>query len=126
MQPIQPSEAPQAPVAQATPEDGTIQQVADGQQMIIYAILIYFATTVLIRMMGPIAGVLAVAAVVLGFIGVLQLAKGLGMPMGTRVLLGFLILVPVVSLLTLLVLNSRATSRLRAAGYTVGFFGASK
>jgi hypothetical protein len=126
MQPTQHSEAPHAPAVQGTPEEGNIEQVAEGQKLIINGLLLYFATTVMIRVVGPIAGLLALVAAVLGFMGVMRLGKGLGMSTGMRVFLGLLMFVPVVSLVALLVLNSRATTRLRAAGYQVGFFGASK
>ncbi len=126
MEPTQLSAAPHGPVAQSIPAEGDTEQLADGQKLVIYAILLYFATTVLIQAIGPIAGLLALVSVVLGWVGVMRLGKGLGMTQGSRVILGLLMLVPVVSLITLLVLNSRATTRLRAAGYQVGFFGASK
>jgi hypothetical protein len=126
MEPTQLSEAPQLPIAQSTPVEDTIQLVADGQKRVIYAILVYFAATVLIQAAAPIAGLLALVSFVLGWSGIMRLGKGLGMGLGSRVMLGLLMLVPIVSLMALLVLNSRATTRLRAAGYHVGFFGASK
>jgi hypothetical protein len=126
MEPTQLSEAPHLPIAQGTPEEDTIQLVADGQKRVIYAILVYFAMGVLIKAVGPNAGLLALVSFVLGWSGVMRLGKGLGMGLGLRVMLGLLMLVPIVNLIALLVLNSRATTRLRAAGYQVGFFGASK
>jgi hypothetical protein len=54
------------------------------------------------------------------------MATGMGMSLTRKILLVLLMFVPLVSLIVLLILNSRATSALRAAGYRVGFFGASK
>jgi hypothetical protein len=42
------------------------------------------------------------------------------------VVLVALMFVPMVNLITLLIVNSRVTARLRAAGYRVGLLGASK
>ena len=43
-----------------------------------------------------------------------------------KILLVILMFVPLVNLITLLVLNARATRRLREAGYKVGLLGASR
>lgn len=126
MEPTQLSEAPQVPVSQGTPVEDNIKLVASGQKRVIYAILLYFAVAVLVSVVRPIAELLVLVSVVLGWSGVMRLGKGLGMSLASRVILGLLMLVPIVNLIALLVLSSRATTRLRSAGYRVGILGASK
>jgi len=47
-------------------------------------------------------------------------------PTPIKIVIGVCMFIPLVSLITLLLLNSRATTALRAAGYRVGLLGASK
>ena len=58
--------------------------------------------------------------------GILRISSGLGYGTGTKVILVILMFVPLVGLITLLVLNAKATNRLREAGYKVGLLGASR
>jgi len=60
----------------------------------------------------------------MSFVGMFRLAGGLGYSTAVKILLVVLLLVPLVGLITLLVLNSRATKALQAAGYKVGLLGA--
>ncbi|HYI00655.1 hypothetical protein [Hyalangium sp.] len=103
-----------------------MEQLASGQKLIIKAILVYLATMVLITAVGSIAVPLGGLAFGLGFLGVIQIVTGLRMPMTVKLPMVLFMFVPLVGLIVLLILNSRATSALRAAGYRVGFFGASK
>lgn len=100
--------------------------LASGQRLIILAILINAATLALRYISPLLAIVVGIAAVVLAIIGLLRLSDGLGYSTGMKGLLIVLFFIPLVSLITLLILNSRATKILREAGYRVGFFGASK
>ncbi|HYI00231.1 hypothetical protein [Hyalangium sp.] len=120
------SESPRVPVARAPALEGDLEQVAGGQELIIIAILVYFTMTVMMKSMGSGAGLLGLVALVLGLCGVSRMAKGMGMSPTRKILLVLLMFVPLVSLIVLLILNSRASSVLRAAGYRAGFFGASK
>lgn len=108
------------------PSQGPIEQVASGQKMIIYAILINIVTYVLQIAVHPFLGLLALAAIALGIIGIVNLAKGLGKSTGLTVVFVILMFVPCVSLIMLLILNSEATRELQRAGYRVGLMGASK
>ena len=121
-----PYEAPKAPVGDSLRDDPGIEQLVSGQKLVIYAILVYLAIILVRTAVGPIAGLLAIASLVLSIMGILRISEGLGYGTGTKVLLFVLMFVPLVGLITLLVLNSKATSRLRAAGYKVGLLGASR
>ncbi|MEM9414332.1 MAG: hypothetical protein AAGA29_02485 [Planctomycetota bacterium] len=119
-------EAPPAHPTPQPPSQGPIEQVASGQKMIIYAILINIVTYVLQIAIHPLLGLLAIAAIALGIIGIINLAKGLGKSTGMTVLFVILMFVPCVSIIMLLILNSEATKELERAGYRVGLMGASK
>ena len=101
-----------------------IEKVAAGQKLVIYAILVYFLTIALQAAFGNIAGLVGIVAIVMSFVGMFRLASGLGYSTGAKIGLVILLLVPLVGLITLLVLNSRATKALRGAGYKVGLLGA--
>ena len=121
-----PYEAPKSKVGDTLRDDPGIEQVFSGQKLVIYAILVYLAT-ILVRGGGElIAGLLAIASLVLSLMGILRISSGLGYGTGTKVVLVILMFVPLVGLITLLVLNSKATNRLREAGYKVGLLGASR
>ena len=119
-----PYEAPKAQVGDSLRDDPGIEEVASGQKLVIYAILVYLAIILVRSAAGPIAGVLAIVSLVLSLMGILRISNGLGYGTGTKVLLVILMFVPLVGLITLLVLNAKATSRLREAGYQVGLLGA--
>ena len=121
-----PYQAPQADVAEPVVRDTGIEQVASAQKLIIYAILGYFVAVALHALLGPIAGLLLVLVVCTALIGTFRLCTGLGFSMTSRVILLVLMFVPLVSLMVLLVLNAKATGKLRAAGYQVGLLGASR
>ena len=109
-----------------TQTTGSIEDVVDGQKLIIWAILLNILTAVLVTTVGEIFGLVGIGAFVLAIVGIVKLADGLGYSLGIKIVLFVLAFVPVVSLLTLAILSGRATQALRAAGYTVGLFGARK
>lgn len=121
-----PYEAPKADVAEPVASDAGIEQVASAQKLIIYGILAYFAAAAIRASMGPIGLFVGLGALAMGLVGTYRLCSGLGFSMATRVILMVLMFVPLVGLIVLLVLNSKATAKLRAAGYRVGLLGASR
>jgi hypothetical protein len=123
MNPFQPPTESSQPVV---PGVENIELVAAGQKMIIYAILINIGVVVFQKVAGPIIGLLAITALVLSIWGVFRLSAGLGMSLVAKVVLAVCMCIPLVNLIVLLVLNSKATRALRAAGYRVGLLGASK
>lgn len=116
---------PQAPVGSGEQTLGQIEVVASGQKLVIYAILFQLVTVAVQMTVGSLPVVLALTVLV-SIIGVVRLSAGMGHSIVTRIILAILMLVPPINLITLLVLNSRATRTLRAAGYKVGLLGASK
>lgn len=103
-----------------------MDDVASGQRMLILAILVNIVALVARGagadwlVFGPVSVLAGVAAV----FGLLRMTNGLGATSGMQVVLVILVFIPVVSLITLAMVNSRATKALRAAGYEVGFLGA--
>lgn len=108
-------------------------KVRIGQKCVLYAILIYFVilglgglpkTQVAAPLLGVLIGLLGLTSLVLGIIGILRIGDGLRYGLTLRIVLVLLTIIPLVNLVTLLVLNAKATSMLRAAGYKVGLLGA--
>jgi hypothetical protein len=121
-----PYEAPKAQVDAGPDKSEELDRVATGQKMIIYSVLLNIVGLVL-QAAVPLLGVLCtLAAMVLSFIGIVRLGGGLGYSVPARVGLCILMLVPLLNIITLLILSSRATKRLRSGGYTVGLLGASR
>lgn len=100
--------------------------VGRAQKMIIYAILLNLAGAFIMIAVGTAAVVMLInlVALVLSIVGIVSLAIGLGNGIALRILYVVLMFIPLVNLITLLILNSKATRMLRAAGYEVGLLGA--
>jgi hypothetical protein len=114
-----------APNANA-PGQADLETIASGQKLIIFGILCYFGI-ILTRFVFPPLGLIALlAAVVLGILGTLRLVGGFGYPLHIRILLIIALFIPLIGLITLLILNGKATTILREGGYTVGILGASR
>jgi len=103
-----------------------IEDVAAGQRLVIIAVLLNIGTYVVMAIVGDIGSLLAIAAIIVGIIGLLRLGTGLGYSMLTKVVLCILLFVPLIGLIMLLIVNTSATKQLREAGYKVGLLGASK
>ena len=65
-------------------------------------------------------------ALILSVIGICYISQGLRFRLVSCIGLSLLLLVPLISLISLLIINSKATDHLRAAGYKVRLFGANK
>jgi hypothetical protein len=104
-----------------------LSKVASGQRLIIYAILLNLVSLFVKGTAGDVAGLAAgIVATVVALVGLFRLAPGMGYAVGWRVLLAVLMVIPLIGLITLVILNSRATKALRAGGYKVGLLGASR
>jgi hypothetical protein len=108
------------------PGSGSLNEVAEGQRWIIYAILVNVAAIVLRTAVSDVWALLGLVSAGLAIVGVIRLATGLGYSTGIKVLLVILVFIPVVSLITLAILSSRATTALKAGGYKVGLLGAKR
>lgn len=106
--------------------DSAIEDVAAGQKMIIWSIVLNIVSVMVSTGFADLWVVVALAAIALGITGLLRLAKGLGYSTATKVILVILAAIPLVSLIMLLIVNGRATKALKAAGYRVGLLGARK
>ena len=123
---INPYEAPQTELSNIEPDNLNIERVASGQKLIIYAILINIVATILQMAVHPAIGLVGLVSLVMSIIGVVKLATGLSSSLIAKIIYVVLMFIPLINLITLLVLNSRATKELRANGYKVGLLGASK
>ena len=119
-----PDQSPSAVVDVREQRSSSLGDVASGQKLVIYAILLYFLAAALRTAVGPIALLAFLACLVMSWTGIYKIARGLDYPVGWRIVLLVLMLVPLVGLLVLVMLSSKATSRLRKAGYSVGLLGA--
>ena len=103
-----------------------LSRIARGQRLVIYGILLNLLTVALIATVGDVAKLLYFPALVVSIVGLHGLASGLGYAVWKEVLLILLMLIPLLNLIVLAAINSRATKMLRAGGYKVGLFGASR
>ncbi|GGD56113.1 hypothetical protein [Pseudoxanthomonas indica] len=114
-------------------------EVARGQKIVIFAVLLnILAVGVIIA--APAYGVspelggtlllgswgVRILAFILGIFGVLKIGGGLDWSGISKVLIFIALLIPLINILTLLVVNGKATAFLKAAGYKVGLAGAYK
>ena len=119
-----PYQAPKAPVFKKLEPNTGLDDVASGQKLIIYAILLYFLCAALKAVLGPLVLLPILICLGLSWTGIYKISRGLEYPMWIRIFLLVLMLIPLVGLLVLLALSSRATAKLKAAGYSVGLLGA--
>jgi small-conductance mechanosensitive channel len=121
-----PYETPAANLGDATNDATEIEKVKKGQKLIIYALLINISVYLVQMAVGQVAVLVTLISIVTAFVGLYYLSTGLGMSILTRIFVLILLFIPPLNILTMLVINSKATAKLRAAGYKVGLLGASK
>ncbi len=122
-----PYSPPTAPIADASQSGDSLEllnRIARGQRHVMYALLVQILAYVLGRGAPSIGMFVLLAAFIYAVVAVVQLAAALGFSVVSRVLLCIGLLIPLISLLVLAVLSSRASQRLRAGGFKVGFLGA--
>jgi hypothetical protein len=131
-----PYQAPQFPDNMAPPAAGAavdrekLRRVARYQQWVLYALLVNIAFNVgTIALRGQDNAVVALAIlgvalviIVLTMVSIALLASEL-YNVGIAVLCAILMIVPCISLITLLVVNGKATTFLQQNGIKVGFMG---
>jgi len=126
-----PYQSPQiaSPAALMTEGREKLRRVAKYQQWVIYALLamIVLYIAFLVTRQGPLAvrGPIALAYMatwVFSMVAIFLLAKELH-HVGIAVLCAILMIVPCISLITLLVVNGKATAYLQQHGIKVGFMG---
>ena len=119
-------ESPKAALDDQPQFNTQIQDLLKGQKWIIYCILLQFPVGVCMVAVHQGFGILSMVISIAAIFGITRLARGLGYSTGLRVLLIILMLVPIplISLIVLLSLNSKATKQLKNAGYRIGLLGA--
>ena len=123
--PYTPPSAPITDLSQAGADSlEALNRIANGQRHIIYALLVQIVAYALSRVSPQIGLLLVAGAFLYAVVAVVKLASALGFSVLSRVLLCIGLLIPLVSLLVLATLSARASRRLRAGGFEVGFLGA--
>lgn len=139
--PYSPPKAEVRDVVDPEMDQERVQRLRSGQKLAIYAILIYLVTILVQTSIrgaahGPGAqGLLmasgfllmagGLAALIMSLMGVWKMGYGLGIGAILRVVMLIFMIVPLINILLLLIVNARATRKLRQAGYKVGFLGVS-
>ena len=124
MSEIDPYTPPTASIDVEQDQSEAIEKVIKGQKIIMYAVLVYIGSLFLPGVNETFAYLAIFVAFILSMFGALQLAAGLEFKIVTRIFIVVLLFIPFVQVLTLLALSSRATTRLKEAGYKVGLMGA--
>jgi hypothetical protein len=108
---------------------GALHEIAVAQRNVMVCVAAQIATAVMssvgrnlgMGVVSFVAGLLAFAMFVFSIVSAVKLTKALGL---SPILYVILMFIPCVSLITLLVLSGKATSRLQLAGVKVGLLGA--
>jgi uncharacterized membrane protein YjfL (UPF0719 family) len=107
-----------------------IETLRTGQRLLCLATFLYiFSLTAIIIQKETVLDALSwayMAALVMAFIGIYRITKGLDYSVPRRIINGLLPIVPFLGLITLLMVNNKAVKVLKAHGYKVGIMGAPK
>lgn len=122
--PYTPPSAPVADIAEDPESIESLNRIARGQRQVMFALLAQIAASVLAGAVPQIGLVALILAFIFAVIALVRVASALGMSPASRVLLCVGLLIPLFSLLLLAVVSSRASRRLRAGGFRIGFLGA--
>jgi hypothetical protein len=123
--PYTPPSAPVADVMEKGPDSiESLNRIARGQRQVMFALLAQIAASVVAGAAPQIGLLLLIGALIYSIVALVRLASALGVSVSSMVLLCIGFLIPLVSLLVLAVMSSRASRRLRAGGFRVGFMGA--
>jgi sorbitol-specific phosphotransferase system component IIC len=122
-----PYDAPKSIVDDVVQHSQSLDQVASGQKLIIYSILLSFASMAANTAFPPaLVFALVLVTAVMSIVGAVRLCNGMGFSTLSKVLIIIGLLLPIVSLFVLVTLSIRATGRLKEAGYKVGLLGAKR
>jgi hypothetical protein len=131
-----PYDPPKSQIVDRSAPDERVEKVRTGQRLVIWAILLYFGlsalsviagssqSTLFLAVFGLLTLVGVVAMFVMSLVGIFRIWSGLQTSLAARVLMLFLLLIPLIGLLMLISINGRATKFLRQHGYRVGLLGA--
>ncbi|WP_172205348.1 hypothetical protein [Niveibacterium sp. COAC-50] len=107
-------------------ERARLNRIASGQRLIVISILVTLGAAALAAAVGVLGQALQVVGLLVSLWGTYRLASALSGATWITVLCLILMVIPLVNLITMLVLSSRATRTLKKAGYKVGLLGASQ
>lgn len=105
----------------------SLEEIAIGQRLLIFSILVNVAAVVLRGATGGdwlVFAPVALAGAAMAIVGLLRLGSGLGYASATIGLMIALTFVPVANIVMLGMVSQKATKRLQEAGYEVGLLGA--
>jgi hypothetical protein len=120
-----PPSARVADMEQDDPESiESLNRIARGQRQVMFALLAQIVASIIAGAVPQVGLLLLIGAFIYSVIALVQLTSALGMSILARVLLCVALVTPLISLLVLAVLSSRASRRLRAGGFRIGFLGA--
>ena len=95
-----------------------------GQKLVLYAILFQIVAVIGSVAVNPMLSLLVFVSIFMSMAGVILLGVHLFQSAGFAVLFFVFMFIPLINLLTLLFVNSRATRYLKERGYRVGLMGA--
>ena len=101
-----------------------LKGLANGQKLVIYAVLLYFIAVAVRELFLPATFLLIILCFGMSLVGLFKIVKVLEIHITFKVLYFIMLFIPLINILALLSLNSKATKILKAGGYRVGFMGA--
>ena len=119
---INPYQAPRARIAAPADDGVDLQQVMSGQKLVLFSILMLFAAMLLPIVRAP-GFPLGLVAIALSIWSSVRVAGGLGLSLLMKIVLVLVMFVPLVNLVTLMILNLRASRVLRDAGCRISPLG---
>ena len=125
----EPAPRPRPALQPVEPEDveDSAVLVASGQKIVIYSIVLNFILRAVDQSHSVslfVVQIHAFGTAAYSLLGVVRIWSGLGKSQNRKLLFMVLSFVPFINLITLVVLNVKATRLLRSAGWRVGLFGA--
>ncbi len=104
-----------------------LPSVATGQRLLLCSLVGFIVFSLLkVSLPGLLGFFLGWLALGMSIVGMVKVCRGTGMPTFATVGCVLCLFLPLVNLVVILFVNSRATKHLRAGGYSVGFLGARK
>lgn len=119
-----PYNTPDANVRVKPDDDEEVQKVISGQKLMLYAILLNIGANILTARIPLIGVIVFLIAAVMAITGLAKVCMGLRYHIAAIVIFCVLMIVPLLNLVVLLLVNQKATARIREAGYEVGLMGA--
>ena len=105
-------------------DDLALEKIRSGQRLIMFAILANIICLWVSTGNQVLYFIAALIPAAMAIVGLMRLASGFKYGWVIKFLLVILQFIPLLNIITLVVLSSRATTALRAAGYMVGLLGA--